>query len=144
MPNPILFVKRHIASYWSELRNAPAAQYVARAVAPMQMPEGVEPTKPEKALVASAGWNHRPVSLTWSESEADLLEATTVTKAAPQPKKGGVFDFVTNLAGSRYVFLCILGLLGLWSVLGAVYGPTDTWQVILQDTSSIQVCGLLT
>jgi low-affinity ferrous iron transport protein len=33
----------------------------------------------------------------------------------------------------------MLAILGVWVLLGFIFGPTDTWQIILQNTSSIQV-----
>lgn len=54
-------------------------------------------------------------------------------------RKPNAFDKVTKLAGSSVVVFIMLGILVLWLVMGLVYGTTDTWQIILQNASSIQV-----
>ncbi|KAH8895953.1 Low affinity iron permease, partial [Thozetella sp. PMI_491] len=47
-------------------------------------------------------------------------------------------DVAVRVAGSRWALLVTVLLLVAWGVWGVVSGPTDTWQVILQDVSSIQ------
>lgn len=54
-------------------------------------------------------------------------------------RKPNAFDKVTKLAGSSVVVFVMLGILLLWLIMGLVYGTTDTWQIILQNASSIQV-----
>ncbi|RKF62054.1 Low-affinity iron/zinc ion transport protein fet4 [Erysiphe neolycopersici] len=49
------------------------------------------------------------------------------------------FDKVTIFAGSSTTFFVILSFVGIWGILGIFYGPTDTWQIIFQNASSIQV-----
>lgn len=54
-------------------------------------------------------------------------------------KKPNTFDKITRAAGSSSVFFFMMGIIGLWVVLGLVYGLNDTWQIIMQNASSIQV-----
>ena len=49
-----------------------------------------------------------------------------------------ILDSVTNVAGSRLVFLGTFALLLLWTILGIVLGATDVWQIVMQNASSIQ------
>ncbi|KAE8442065.1 hypothetical protein EG329_003873 [Mollisiaceae sp. DMI_Dod_QoI] len=64
--------------------------------------------------------------------ESSAAELTT-------KRKPNAFDKVTKLAGSSVVVFVMLGILLLWLIMGLVYGTTDTWQIILQNASSIQV-----
>ncbi len=82
-------------------------------------------------------------------SDEDIIEAldkdeeSDVEKAESQPRHKisigtSLFDKVTRFAGTPFVlFSTILALL-TWMVLGIVLGPTQTWQIALQNTSSIQ------
>jgi low affinity Fe/Cu permease len=54
-------------------------------------------------------------------------------------KKPNLFDKITRAAGSSTTFFVMLAILGVWVLLGIIFGPTDTWQIALQNTSSIQV-----
>lgn len=47
-------------------------------------------------------------------------------------------DAITKAAGSSVVFLGTLGLLLLWVILGITLGPSDVWQIVMQNASSIQ------
>ncbi|KAE9377344.1 hypothetical protein N431DRAFT_555554 [Stipitochalara longipes BDJ] len=49
-----------------------------------------------------------------------------------------LLDSITNVAGSRLVFLGTLALLLVWTILGIVLGATDIWQIVMQNASSIQ------
>ncbi|KAF4624647.1 hypothetical protein G7Y89_g13523 [Cudoniella acicularis] len=42
-------------------------------------------------------------------------------------------------AGSSTVFFVMLAIILAWVILGIVYGTTDTWQILMQNGSSIQV-----
>ncbi|CAL3965306.1 hypothetical protein PZA11_001912 [Diplocarpon coronariae] len=53
--------------------------------------------------------------------------------------KPNILDKITRGAGSSGTFFFMMGLLGLWAVAGVALGTTDTWQIILQNASSIQV-----
>jgi low-affinity ferrous iron transport protein len=47
-------------------------------------------------------------------------------------------DLVTKAAGSRLIFLATLAILLVWAIIGAVLGPSDVWQIVMQNASSIQ------
>ncbi|KAL1899200.1 low-affinity Fe(2+) transport protein [Sporothrix stenoceras] len=144
MGNPFTTAGRSIATYARSLKNAPAAQYVTRTAAESVIPDMTTIPPPAYRQAES-----RPVSvgsLDEVEIEKERLKTAAALSAGPLPankitpkkKQGGAFDFVVKAAGSRWTFLVTLLLLGVWAALGVVYGPTDTWQVIFQDTSSIQ------
>ncbi|CAK7201892.1 low-affinity Fe(2+) transport protein [Sporothrix eucalyptigena] len=143
MRNPFTAAGRAIATYARNLKNAPAAQYVTRTVAASVIPSMT--TLPPPAYRPT---DSRPVSagsLDEVEIEKERLKTAAMLAAGPLPstqikpkKKGGAFDFIVKAAGSRWTFLVTLLLLAGWAALGVIYGPTDTWQVIFQDTSSIQ------
>lgn len=62
-------------------------------------------------------------------------QETEVTSA----KQPNVFDKITRAAGSSGTFFVMMALLGVWAAAGIIYGTTDTWQIILQNASPIQV-----
>ena len=47
-------------------------------------------------------------------------------------------DASSKAAGSRFVFVLTLTILLTWAILGAVLGPSDVWQIVMQNASSIQ------
>jgi hypothetical protein len=47
-------------------------------------------------------------------------------------------DAISKFAGSSLVFLGTLAMLMLWAILGITLGPSDVWQIAMQNTSSIQ------
>ncbi|RHZ57048.1 hypothetical protein CDV55_100476 [Aspergillus turcosus] len=49
-----------------------------------------------------------------------------------------IFDRVTGLAGTKYTFFLMLAALLIWAIVGGVTGATQTWQIVIQDASSIQ------
>ncbi|TVY91129.1 Low-affinity iron/zinc ion transport protein [Lachnellula willkommii] len=53
--------------------------------------------------------------------------------------KANVFDKITRAAGTPTFFFIMLSLVTLWALAGIVYGPSDTWQIIFQNASSVQV-----
>lgn len=67
-----------------------------------------------------------------------LLVGTTYVVQRKDTTMGRVLDGAVNVAGSRTMFGGILTLIGGWAIAGAVLGAPDIWQIILQDTSSIQ------
>lgn len=54
-------------------------------------------------------------------------------------RKQNAFDKITRLAGSSGTFFVMLFLVGLWTFYGIIFGATDTWQIVFQNASSIQV-----
>ncbi|KAF1801149.1 Low-affinity iron/zinc ion transport protein fet4 [Mucor lusitanicus] len=55
-----------------------------------------------------------------------------------KPLGGRIFDYITQYAGSRIAFVITLILLVAWAIVGAVLGAPETWQIVMQDASSIQ------
>ncbi|KUJ16962.1 low affinity iron transporter-like protein [Mollisia scopiformis] len=74
----------------------------------------------------------------YDEKKIVVTEESTQAERTTR-RKPNAFDKVTKLAGSSVVVFVMLGILVLWLVMGLVYGTTDTWQIILQNASSIQV-----
>lgn len=56
-------------------------------------------------------------------------------------KKKGVFENIarkiTRLSGSTPVFLSAFGLILLWGISGPVFGFSDTWQLIINTSTTI-------
>ncbi|KAF8867158.1 Low affinity iron permease [Acephala macrosclerotiorum] len=53
-------------------------------------------------------------------------------------RKFNILNSITNIAGSYFVFISTIALLLIWAILGGVLGTTETWQIVMQDASSIQ------
>ncbi|KAJ5218165.1 low affinity iron transporter-like protein [Penicillium cinerascens] len=49
-----------------------------------------------------------------------------------------LFDKIVSFAGTPFVFLFMIALLLAWMIIGIVLGPSQTWQIVIQNTSSIQ------
>lgn len=126
--NPIKGVKK----FFHDLRNAPTSQYIVSCAAESQFPSSTHLDIPEKV-------HYLETSRTLS---GDFTHNTPGGDAPlptrPEKKSGGILDKVVAAAGSRWALGFVLLLLIAWGVLGAVYGATDTWQVYLQDVSSLQ------
>jgi low-affinity ferrous iron transport protein len=80
-----------------------------------------------------------------SESEWDGVEiGVEIDKTendrrdSRNPISTRIFDSVTKFAGTAVVLFLTIALLVLWLILGLVLGTTQTWQIVLQNTSSIQ------
>ncbi|KAI1339292.1 Low affinity iron permease-domain-containing protein [Xylariaceae sp. FL0016] len=114
-------------SFLQKLREAPKEQYNTSAAAFTQIPDPVL-AAPAKAYV--------------DEKSGISVEATAIpTSALPvrvEKEKRSPLDIAVDAAGSRWTLAITLALLVAWGIWGAVDGPEDTWQVILQDVSSIQ------
>lgn len=72
---------------------------------------------------------------------SELLVGTIYTTLEKDTAAGRALDEMVSIAGSRIMFGGVLTTLVGWAIAGAVLGAPDLWQIILQDTSSIQVCG---
>ncbi|KAJ5052344.1 uncharacterized protein L3040_002095 [Drepanopeziza brunnea f. sp. 'multigermtubi'] len=72
------------------------------------------------------------------KSVFDVSE-TSLGAEVTSAKRPNIFDRITRGAGSSGTFFFMMALLALWAVCGIVYGTTDTWQIILQNASSIKV-----
>ena len=148
MGNPLKTVRHAVATYGRNLRNAPKAQYMTRTAAESVIPNMTAlPPPVYRPSQSMDGFDSRPTSAGSMDEiavEKERVKTAAALTAGPLPSfvktkpKRGVFDVVVNAAGSRWTFLVTILLLVVWAVLGGVYGPTDTWQVILQDVSSIQ------
>jgi low affinity Fe/Cu permease len=44
---------------------------------------------------------------------------------------------VSNIAGTAWVFLLALGIVVLWACLGPVFGYSDTWQLVINTSTTI-------
>ncbi|CAD6501157.1 BgTH12-01411 [Blumeria graminis f. sp. triticale] len=86
---------------------------------------------PYRALNSSKTFSDKDVPTDHSGSSASHEVASFRTP--------NVFDKITKLAGSRITFLSILIMILIWLVLGLVFGMGDTWQIVFQNASSIQV-----
>lgn len=128
---------RSVKNFFHDLKNAPEGQYITSAAAPTQFPSQESFNVPEKVhyLETSARLSRH---FTHESLEKIGQNGTAPLPPRPEKKKGSALDAVVRAAGSRWTLGVVLLLLVLWGVLGAVFGPTDTWQVILQDVSSIQ------
>lgn len=71
--------------------------------------------------------------------EQELLIGTSYKAVQRDNWAGRFFDWVVGLAGTRIMFTIIFLILLGWAIAGIVLNAPDTWQVILQDASSIQV-----
>lgn len=114
--------------FFRNLSSAPERQYTTQAAAPTQVSgEALVGRPPKPAFLNKTSWL----------SEVEITaEKQAVTK--PAKKKLNALDAVVKAAGSRWALGFTLLLLLAWALWGAIAGPTDTWQVILQDVSSIQ------
>ncbi|KAI1003831.1 hypothetical protein K3495_g4376 [Podosphaera aphanis] len=54
-------------------------------------------------------------------------------------RKPNILDKITEIGGSKKTFLAILLLVEIWAVAGFFCAFDDTWQIIFQNASSIQV-----
>ncbi|KAI1864750.1 hypothetical protein JX265_008474 [Neoarthrinium moseri] len=118
---------QRVRSFFHDLRTAPEAQYSTQAAATTQYAEIAVPEKPKQAYHFDR--------TSWVVSEKESWDDKPLP---PRPPKFNGLDFAVKLAGSNWAFGFTLLLLVAWALWGIVAGPTDTWQVILQDTSSIQ------
>ncbi|KAF5874321.1 putative low affinity iron protein [Botrytis fragariae] len=61
------------------------------------------------------------------------------TKDAISKPRRNMLDIVTKAAGSNWVFVAMMAIMLVWVIFGFVDGTTDTWQIVMQNASSIQV-----
>lgn len=131
--NPFTSVK----NFFHTLRNAPEAQYIVSTAAESQFPSQSSLIVPEKVhyleTTASVGQESFHNS---SGPGADGQQVPLPPR--PQKEGSGLLDKVVAAAGSRWALGFVLLLLITWGILGGVFGATDTWQVLLQDVSSLQ------
>ncbi|ROW12740.1 hypothetical protein VMCG_00333 [Cytospora schulzeri] len=125
-----------VKNIFHDLQNAPEAQYISSVAAPTQLPSQGSLTAPEKVYFLDSNTSlSRNSSL---DSNAEEVQARETPNLRTTKNPFNLLDAVVKAAGSRWTLGIVLLLLVVWGILGAVFGPTDTWQVILQDVSSIQ------
>lgn len=123
---------RGVKKFFHDLRNAPTSQYIVSCAADSQFPSQIKLDIPEKV-------HYLETTRTLSGDFTHSSPGNDVPlPARPEKKSGGILDKVVAAAGSRWALAFVFLLLIAWGVLGAVYGATDTWQVYLQDVSSLQ------
>ncbi|KAM3150619.1 Low-affinity iron/zinc ion transport protein<br_fet4 [Botrytis cinerea] len=61
------------------------------------------------------------------------------TKDVNSKPKKNVLDIITKAAGSNWVFVAMMAIVLVWVIFGFINGTTDTWQIVMQNASSIQV-----
>ncbi|KAK6844923.1 Low-affinity Fe(II) transporter of the plasma membrane [Apiospora arundinis] len=118
-----------VKTFFHNLKNAPDNQYTTQAAASTRLPP-----------MGFKRWDS-----TFSESSIQKEEFAVLStpvenlpKRDQEKKKANILDAIVRAAGSRWALGITFLLLIAWGVWGVVGGPTDTWQVILQDVSSIQ------
>jgi low affinity Fe/Cu permease len=117
-----------VKNFFSDIRHAPEVQYTTQAAAPSQIPD-------EPALNAPVA-AHLDEKKSWAG--VDISETAALPARPVKKEKRNILDIVVRAAGSRWALAIVLLLVIAWAVWGVVDGPTDTWQVIFQDVSSIQ------
>lgn len=127
--NPI----RGVKNFFRDVRNAPDAQYITSTAAETQFPSEQSLVVPEKVH-----YLERSATLTQDFSHSTFDDELPPRAAAQAKKEGGALDKVVNAAGSRWALGIVLLLLVAWGVWGVIINATDTWQVVLQDVSSLQ------
>lgn len=55
-----------------------------------------------------------------------------------KPLGARIFDFLTDFAGSRIMFVFTCLIIIAWAIIGGILGAPDNWQIAMQDGSSIQ------
>ncbi|TVY73369.1 Low-affinity iron/zinc ion transport protein fet4 [Lachnellula suecica] len=116
-------------------------QRIKTSISPVRSPIfAAAPT--QKVRMDIAGRRSSPPSYT-SDPEKSGAQISVTIISDPEElttkKKLNVFDKITRLAGSSEVFFIMMALIAVWVLLGIIYGTTDTWQIIMQNASSIQV-----
>jgi low-affinity ferrous iron transport protein len=114
-------VKRNIFQKMSDYLRSPGRQFTVQSAAPTQFINKHDEAE-EIAIVGA--------ELPSNESIYDESNRKTWGNK--------VFDFITDFAGSRIMFLFTIAILIAWAIWGGVTGAPDEWQIVMQDGSSIQ------
>ncbi|KAH8657570.1 low affinity iron transporter-like protein [Tricladium varicosporioides] len=98
----------------------------------------------QKVRTEFAGPTPPPPSYSKSQPDEKELPRITTTEISTEEevrstRKPNVFDKITRAAGSSTVFFVMLAIVVAWVILGLIYGMNDTWQIMMQNGSSIQV-----
>lgn len=121
-----------VKNFFTNLKNAPDNQYTTEAAAPMSLP----PTNLTRWETSNS--IEKKEMLMQSASAASSTESLPLKGNEKKKWGSNILDAIVRAAGSRWTLGITFLLLIAWGVWGIVGGPTDTWQVILQDVSSIQ------
>lgn len=88
------------------------------------------------------------VSVNCSAVESDMNEVTLTKKGNIETSRGFTglrkgftdrcMDWLVVFAGSQFIFFLMWILLAVWCIIGIVYGAPSVWQVVMQDSQSIQ------
>lgn len=88
------------------------------------------------------------VSVNCSSVESDMNEVTLTKKGNIETSRGFTglrkgftdrcMDWLVVFAGSQFIFFLMWILLAVWCIIGIVYGAPSVWQVVMQDSQSIQ------
>lgn len=73
-----------------------------------------------------------------NNSDADVEKGHDWQSRGPCGSGAALFDKVTLFAGTPFVLLFTICALLCWAIIGIVCGPTQVWQIVIQNTSSIQ------
>lgn len=120
---------------WAQVKMPSRWQNFKASISPANTPVFAAAPTQKVRFEEFAGRTSLPSYPTDEKNDVRVSLESDVTSA----KKPNVFDKITRGAGSSGTFFVMIALLGVWAVAGIVYGPTDTWQIILQNASSIQV-----
>lgn len=101
----------------------------------------ISPTKqPIRAAAISQTSNPTPKKAPGETSSNGKREPILITtKDDISKSKRNVLDIVTKAAGSNWVFVAMMAIMLAWAIFGFINGTTDTWQIVMQNASSIQV-----
>ncbi|TGO09151.1 hypothetical protein BTUL_0177g00100 [Botrytis tulipae] len=101
----------------------------------------ISPTKqPIRAAAISQTSHPTPKKAPGQTSSNGKREPILITtKDEISIPKRNVLDIVTKAAGSNWVFVAMMAIMLVWVTFGLINGTTDTWQIVMQNASSIQV-----
>ncbi|KAF7921377.1 hypothetical protein BELL_0334g00060 [Botrytis elliptica] len=101
----------------------------------------ISPTKqPIRAAAISQTSHPTPKKAPGQPSSNGKREPILITtKDVTSKPKRNILDIVTKAAGSNWVFVAMMAIMLVWVIFGFINGTTDTWQIVMQNASSIQV-----
>jgi low-affinity ferrous iron transport protein len=110
--------------------------------APSQIPPESSTCSGDSTLIRSSGSSSSSLPQYKPSTPPQIpTSPSRFHKLLQKTRSFDILDSVTNVAGSRLVFLGTLALLLVWMILGIVLGTTDVWQIVMQNASSIQCYG---
>ncbi|KAF7900585.1 uncharacterized protein EAF01_007887 [Botrytis porri] len=101
----------------------------------------ISPAKQSIRAAAISQTSHpEPKNAAGRPSSNDKREPILITtKDVISKPRRNILDIVTKAAGSNWVFVAMMAIMLAWVIFGFVDGTTDTWQIVMQNASSIQV-----